>query len=310
MKHWLKLIRPLNLLLLAITQYCIDIFILQPNFNKYGLHFTLSEWQFALLVLATLLICAGGYIINDYFDVEIDAVNKPDKQIVGKFIAPKKAFNAYLMLSFLGLAIGAYLSFAIHFQNMITIFVIIIVLLYLYSTTFKGIAFLGNFIVSLFAAMSIIIVVLFEPSLYRLGRPGDYYIANLCIQFVNWIALFAFSLTMVREIVKDIQDIEGDKKHGGKTIPVIWGKRNAAFIGSFFLLLTTVALLVLNFSVLNTFGEFYLYYIIALAVFNVFIGYKLLSAATKNDFGFVSTLLKLAMLAGIVIMPLYFILEF
>lgn len=292
------------------TQYSIDVFILQPNFIKYGLPFTLHEWQFFLLVLSTLLIGAGGYVINDYFDVAIDAINKPEKRIVGVHIQPQNAFYGYLILSSLGLAIGVYLSVVIGNLKLITFFVVIIALLYLYATTFKRIAVLGNLIVAVLAAMSVLIVAVFEPSLYHLARPGDYYIAGICSDYIIGISLFAFTLTMAREIVKDIQDIEGDSRHNANTMPVIWGKRTAAAGAIVFILATAGALLFIYFSLLSNFNTLYLYYILALIALLMFIGYRLILASTKNQFASISSLLKIAMLAGLGLMPLYYLLEF
>lgn len=277
---------------------------------KYGLPFTLNEFQFFLLVLATALICAGGYVINDYFDVQIDAVNKPDKQIIGKKIAPEKAFNFYLILTVFGLGLGVYLSLAIDYWKLVTIFVVVIALLYLYSIAFKRMVFIGNFIVALLTAISVIIVMLFEPSLYNLARPGDYYIAGLCTKYIMGISFFAFALTVVREIVKDIQDIEGDRKYNAKTLPVKYGARRTVLIAELFLLVTIGGLLYLNFTVFNIFGNIYLIYILVLVAFLLFIGFRLFNAGTKKEYGVISTLLKISMVVGLGLMPLYYLLEF
>ncbi len=277
---------------------------------KYGLPFTLNEFQFFLLVLATALICAGGYVINDYFDVQIDAVNKPEKQIIGNKIAPEKAFNFYLILTVIGLGLGVYLSLVIDYWKLVTIFVVVIALLYLYSIAFKRMVFIGNFIVALLSAISVIIVMLFEPSLYNLARPGDYYIAGLCTKYILGISFFAFALTVVREIVKDIQDIEGDRKFNAKTLPVKYGVGSAKLIAQLFLVLTIGGLLYLNFTVFNIFGNVYLIYILVLVAFLLFIGFRLFTAGTKKEYGFISTLLKVSMVIGLGLMPLYYLLEF
>jgi 4-hydroxybenzoate polyprenyltransferase len=310
LKPWLQIIRPVNLVLLMLTQYCIDWFILQPNFTKYGIVFTLNEFQFFLLVLSTSLICAAGYIINDYFDVKIDAVNKPEKQIITKSIAPNTAFNVYLLLNGIGLALGVYLSIVIDYWKLITVFVIVIALLYFYSSTFKKMAFWGNLIVALLAAFSVIIVMLFEPSLYRLARPGDYYAAGLCIDYIIGISFFAFALTMVREIIKDIEDMDGDRRFGANTFPVVYGKSAAVIVASLFIIFTIAGLFSLSPSVLSDFSQIYLYYIAAVSLVLVFTGFKLWTAATKKEFGLLSNLIKITMVIGLGLMFLYYILEF
>ena len=310
MKHWLQLIRPLNLILLAVTMYFVDIFILQPNFNTYGILFTLTEFQFFLLVFSTVLICAAGYIINDYYDVEIDSINKPDKQILGKFIPLQKAFAVYLILSFIGLAIGAYLSFIIGFWKLVTLFVIAIFLLYFYSATFKRTPLLGNLIVAFLAGLSVLLILFFEPSLYRLARPADYYIAGLVTRYIIGVSIFAFTLTVVREAVKAMEDVEGDKKMQANTIAVKWGINASKLIAVAFLLFTIAALLYILFNVLSDEYVIYFYYLNALNLFLLFIIVKVIISKTKTQFSTISTLIKIAMLIGICIMPLYYLTEF
>ena len=310
MQHWIKLIRPINLVLLVATMYFIDAFILQPNFNTYGITFTLTEFQFFLLVLSTVLICGAGYIINDYYDVEIDAINKPQKQIIGKLISQKKAFTAYLVLSGLGLAIGIYLSLEIEFWKLSTLFVIAIFLLYFYSASFKRTPLIGNIIVAFLAGLSILLILFFEPSLYRLARPADYFIAGMVTKYLIGISVFAFALTVVREVVKTMEDVEGDQQMGANTIAVKWGMNVSKVISVIFILFTIIALLYILMQVLNRDNKIYFYYLNALNLFLLFIAFKIYSAKTKNDYTFISTLIKVAMVVGICIMPLYYILEF
>lgn len=310
MKPWLKLIRPLNLIILVATMYFIDAFIMQPNFNTYGIAFTLTEFQFFLLVFSTVLICAAGYIINDYYDVEIDSINKPEKQIIGKFISPQKAFTSYLILSGLGLAIGVYLSIIIGFWKLTTLFVIAIFLLYFYSSSFKRTPLLGNIIVAFLSGLSILLILFFEPALYRLARPADYFIAGMVTKYIIGISIFAFTLTVVREIVKTMEDVEGDKKMGAKTIAVKWGILTSKIVAVLFLVFTIAALLYILLEVLNRDHKIYFYYLNALNLFLLFIGVKIFTAKTKLQFNAVSTMVKISMLIGICLMPLYYFIEF
>lgn len=290
--------------------YFVDIFILQPNFAKYGIEFTLDEFHFFLLVLSSVLICAGGYIINDYYDVNIDRINKPVKQIISKSITQQQAFNAYLILSFTGLAIGTYLSIKIDFWKLVTVFVIAIVLLYFYSASFKRTPLLGNIIVAFLAGLSIILILLFEPNLYELARPGDYYIAGICTRYILGISIFAYTLTMVREIVKDMEDVEGDKQFNARTMPIAWGLTTAKIISNFFLIITIAALGYLYLNVLDREENIYLYFLLTITIFLLFIGLRIMTAKTKKEFGLVSKLIKISMVAGICIMPVYYLITF
>ncbi len=310
MKYWFKLVRPVNLIILAATMYFVDSFIMQPNFNTYGIYFTLNAFQFFLLVFAAICICAGGYIINDYYDVEIDSINKPEKQIIGKQISPKQAFNVYLILSAIGLAIGVYLSIYIDFWKLVTIFIIAIFLLYFYSASFKGMPLLGNLIVAFLAGLSIILTIVYEPHLYRLARPSDYYIAELVTKYTLGISIFAFALTMVREIVKTMEDVDGDGREGAKTIAVAWGLPVARIVASVFIVFTIVALLYIQkFVFANEVGILY-YYILFLSLCLFGIAVHLFIAKTKQQFHLSSTLIKVVMVLGICLMPLYYLIQF
>lgn len=306
----IQLIRPVNLLLLAATMYAIDVFILEPNFNTYGILFTLNAFHFFLLVLSTVLICAGGYVINDYFDVQIDAVNKPEKQIIGKKVTAAQAFNLYMVLSFTGLALGAYLSIKVDYWKLVTIHVVAMAILYFYSASFKKTPLLGNFLVALLAALSVIIIIPFEPHLYKLARPGDYYIAGLCTHFILGIAAFAFTLTMVREIVKDMEDVRGDRQFNARTIAVAWGMQTARIFALFFILVTLLAFGYLYNNILDHQFKAFLIYLVLMSAFLIFIGIRIAMAQTALQCKRISTLLKLAMLLGLSLLPLYFILQF
>lgn len=306
----LKLIRPVNLIILAVTQYFIDIFLLQPVFNKYGMIFTLSEFEFFLLVLSTALICGAGYIINDYFDVKADAVNKPAKLIIGKSVTPAFAFNMYMLLTGMGIAIGIYLSIAAGNWKLVTIHVISVFLLFAYSSSFKKVPLLGNIIVALLIAVSIIMVGVFEPHLYFLARAGDYYAADLCWHIIFSLSVFAFLLTMVREIVKDLEDMQGDKEIFARTMPIAWGINFSKAMAAFFIL-TTIGVAAYTLSELNSASKnIYFILLFVLAALLMYCLVKLFSAKQKKDYSTLSLLLKICMLTGICFLPLYFLLEY
>lgn len=309
LKAWIQLIRPVNIILLAITQYFIDIFILQPNFSKFGMYFSLNVFQFFLLVFSTCLICASGYIINDYFDVKIDSVNKPDKQIIGKYISPANALSVYWILTGIAFAVALYLSIFLHKIQLITVQGICIVLLWFYSVAYKKIPLLGNIIVASLAAISILIIGVYEPHLYNLEREGDYYGAGLCWKLLLGVALFSFLLTLVREIIKDMEDYEGDRIYSVKSIPVAWGMRAAKAISFSIMLIVIIIFLILTYRAPDT-SKNYLYYAAVLGIFFIYTAYLLLTARRKTDFTALSLLIKIDMLAGIFVLPLYYFTQF
>lgn len=310
MKNWLRIIRPVNLLILAITMYGIDACILQPNFTTYGIQFSMNEIHFFLLVLATVMICAGGYILNDYFDVQIDAVNKPAKVLIGQGIQPNTAFYVYMALSFVGLSIGTYVSIAIDYWKLVTVFVMAIALLYFYSAGFKRTPLVGNIMVAILSALSVLIIFIFEPHLYDLARPGDYYIAGLCTRFILTLSVTAFATTMVREIVKDIEDMEGDDQYGARTLPIAWGVTTAKVIAVVFIFVTLAALGYLFTNVLEPKGIAYLGYLIIVILANIITAGWLFVAKTQQQYHALSTWIKISMLVGLLILPIYLLTAF
>lgn len=309
-KDWIRIIRPVNLLLLAATLYAIDGFILQPNFNTYGIRFSLNEFQYFLLVISIVLICAGGYILNDYFDVQIDEVNKPSKVMIGKGIAPNSAFYVYMLLSFGGLAIGTYLSLAVGNWKLVTIYVMAIALLYFYSATFKRYPLIGNMMVALLAGISILMTFIYEPNLYQLARPGDYFIAGICTKFIIALGVIAFTSTMVREIVKDLEDMEGDDRYGAKTMPIAWGINIAKIIAVVFVLLTLLGIGYIFTNIIAAEGIIYGTYIGVMLGFWVAVSVRLFLSRNAKQYHTLSTMIKIGMLIGLLIMPLYSIVEF
>lgn len=231
MVNYLKLVRYKNLLVIAITQ-----FVFRYGFLKYkGLPLALTDFEFVLLVLATLFIAAAGYVINDIYDVETDEINKPNELYIDKLISEKNANILYVTLTSIGVALGFYIANVIDKPSFAVLFILISFLLYLYATTLKGIPLLGNFIVSILIAFSILIIGVFDiyPIMsYNLSEMQSYF--AILLDF----AIFAFMVNLIREIVKDSQDYEGDFQNDIKTLPVAFGKKTANYVAQAVLLIT------------------------------------------------------------------------
>lgn len=231
--YFLQLIRWQNIAIIILTQYLIRYCIIEPLLYSVGqgagMIFILQtgNFNFFLLVLSTVLIAAAGNVINDYFDLKIDRINKPEKIIVGRHIKRRVAMVLHIVLNALGLLIGAYVSLRIGLWKLALIHLFAVMSLWYYSTHFKYSLFTGNFIIALLAAIIPLIVGLFEiPFInYRYGQ----FLAEFKLNFnfiSYWVigyAVFAFLLTLAREITKDIADIEGDEYCGAYTIPIAWG---------------------------------------------------------------------------------------
>jgi len=299
MIKFFNLIRWKNLVLIALTQ----ILIKYALFESFNIELTLTTAQFTLLVLATLFIAAAGNIINDIYDIEADLVNKPEKVIVGKTISEKTALNLFIALNVLGVGIGFYLSNAIGRSGFAVIFVIISALLYIYASYLKQTLLIGNIIVSILVAVSILIVPVFDliPSITSSNRELYLDIFKITLNY----AVFAFMINLLREIIKDIEDVNGDYKAQMKTLPILIGRDRATmftFALSFIPLLAVVQYIVLDlYNNISAVVYFLIFVVGPMLYFTI----KVFSAEQKNDYQHLSNVLKAIMLFGVLSLLLY-----
>lgn len=259
----------------------------------------LADWQYGLLVLSTVLLAAAGYVINNIFDVASDTINKPNDVIIGKGISETRGYNIYFGLNITGVAIGFYLSNVIMRPGFATIFILIASLLYFYSTTLKQIMLLGNFVVALLLALSVIIIGIFDifPAT---NVDNQAQMASLFSILIDY-ALFAFMINFIREIVKDIEDVNGDYNQGMNTLPIAIGISRAAKIALGFAVIPFIlSLLYINkYFMENNLLIVTLYaFAFVLAPLLYFI-VKIFSAKSQKEFHHLSTILKLILLFGI-----------
>lgn len=268
-----KLIRIYNLLIVVLTQYMAYVFLIGPK-SDWKHHLTDTKHFF--LVFSTVCIAAAGYIINDYFDVKIDLVNKPDNVIIGKVIKRRWAILSHQVLNVVGLAVGLMLSWKVFLVNFISIST-----LWFYSERFKRQAFIGNILVAFLTALSLEILIV-------------YYQKNILLTSIY--ALFAFSITLIREIIKDMEDIRGDARYGCRTLPIIWGIRRTKILLYFFTAFFVFLLNFMAFSLKNT----YLMILFAGSILPfVWFTYALYRSDKKRDFSFLSRVCKIIMLIGV-----------
>jgi len=233
MMAYLKIIRPVNLVIIVLSQFLLREMVFVPLLKISGTAPQLDGWQFLLLVLSTVLIAAAGYVINDINDTGMDSVNKPSKVIAGRMIPLARAKNYYYALNAAGIAAGIVLSYTIGKWELSILFLIIATMLYYYTYKYQYLTFWGNFTVSLLAGATIAIVWLFEFFAFR-KDPEMFVEAFHAFRYLNIFtaayAVLAFLTTMSREITKDIQDRVGDAKNGCRTIPVRYGESTARLI--------------------------------------------------------------------------------
>jgi 4-hydroxybenzoate polyprenyltransferase len=300
-KAYIRIIRPANLLIMAIMLLLVKYCIFLPIFRENGLEGLMPGWQFLLLILATVLIAAGGYVINDVLDIELDRINKPGKQVIGRMISEETGNKLHFNLTAAGVVTGlifAYLSGNVFLG---IIFIIIATALFYYSFKYKYLPVLGNFVVALLAAMVVIIYWLFE--FYNLkSQPESFIAASTSFaqlnRFVLAFALFAFLTTFIREIVKDAQDVEGDARFGCRTLPVIMGTKKLRYL-LILLELIVVALLAWYHITLSHSGYHLMSYLLILpAIILIFAITKTVKAGDKTSFAHLSLVLKIVMVSG------------
>lgn len=292
---YLKLIRYQNLLMLALMQLLFRYGFLKLQNIPLALH----DWQYCLLVLSTVLIAAGGYVINNIFDQATDHDNKPNQVIVGKSITETVAYNIYFGLTIVGVGIGFYLSNVISKPGFASIFIMIAATLYLYATSLKQMMLIGNTIVALLLAFSVIIIGVFD--LFPVTNAGNQQLMADLFSVLLDYALFAFIINFIREIVKDLEDVDGDYNQGMNTLPIVLGISRTAKL----VLVLSFIPLALILMYINTYfmvNHLYLATIFSLvfivAPFLYFI-IKLATAKKSKDFHHLSTILKLVILFGL-----------
>lgn len=295
----LKLIRWKNLLLIALTQVLIKYALLEP----FASTTTLSNFEFFLLVLSSVCLAAAGNIINDIHDIEIDRINKPEKVIVGKAISEKTAYNLFFALNIIGVSIGFYLAMAINKGPFFSIFAIISILLYIYSSFLKQMLLVGNLVVSVLVAFTILLVGLFEllPAITKMNQSTQFTFFKILFDY----SVFAFMINFLREIVKDIEDVDGDYKEGIQSLPIVLGRERAAkiaFLLSFIPLAAIVYYTVTYLYHQQLAAGYFLMFLIAPMIY---VSIKLFNAETKKQFHHISKVLKLVMLFGILSLLLY-----
>jgi 4-hydroxybenzoate polyprenyltransferase len=281
----------------------VQVFIKYGLFLAFGTETELTNFSFALLVIATICIAAGGNIINDIYDVEIDRINKPNKVLIGKKISERNANRLFITLNITGVAIGFYLANTIEKPGFAALFIVFSALLYLYASYLKGILLIGNILISALVAMSLIIVALFD--LFPAITPQNQAVQSAIFKIVLHYALFAFFINLIREIVKDLQDINGDKKGGINTLAIAIGRKRTIMIVFTLGVLTVLGIVLYMYEHLYDQQVLLLYFLFAIVAPLLYFCVKTWDAETPKDYAFLSKLLKIIMFLGICSIPLF-----
>jgi 4-hydroxybenzoate polyprenyltransferase len=309
--HFIKLIRPLNLIIIAISMYGIawyfeGVFTIESTLG-------IKSFLFFLLVLSTVMIAAAGNIINDYFDIKADLINKPDRVIIGKFVKRRVAILSHWMTNFLAFSIAVYLSWRLQTYWYLFIHLLTINLLWYYSLRLKREFFIGNFLIAGLTALVPLLVGYYyfhirdinefptlENNFYPFAQSA---IANYTLLLTFAISGFAFVMNLAREIIKDMEDMEGDKKLRAKTLPIVLGITKTKWVSGI-VLSATILISASIWAVYSTIPLISMIpvFLCALLILVCFI--LLVISSTKSQFRAINHLIKLAMIFGM-LTPVY-----
>ena len=226
---FLKLIRLPNLIMIALLQFFLRTYFVQPIMNSFSLNLVLTDVQFYLLMLMTSLIAAAGYIINDYFDLKIDYVNRSENEIIiGNSIKRRVAMFLHVVLSGIGVLIGCYLAYALHIWVIALAPLLVVGLLWFYSTDYKRQFLIGNLVLAFLSIFPILILILFEPSIFQAYYSIEYrQVAILIFKVLLYYSFIAFGISLVYAILRDLHDLPGDEAVKAKTLPILAGEITA-----------------------------------------------------------------------------------
>lgn len=286
---FLNLIRWKNLLLIVYTQLVIKY----SFFTSFSTETNLTTIQFITLVLAVLFITAAGYIINDIYDIEADKINKPQKLVVTKYISVETAKKLYMYINTIGISLGVLISLSIQKPSLSFIFIVATLLLYYYSKKLKSLPLIGNFTVASLVTLNVFILVLFDLNNSIISNN------NFVLTTILIVSFFAFCINLIREIVKDIEDINGDYTFNMNTLPILLGRKRTKYIAT---ILSVFPLIILVLFVAFYSDEFRFasaYTIIFIILPLLYITLKLPKTSSKKGFHKLSNILKIVMFLGI-----------
>lgn len=309
MLSYLKMVRPVNLLIVAVTQYLVLFFLIRPMMLLNQCDLMTSHFDFALFVLSHVLLAAAGYAINDYYDTRIDSVNKPSKNVLLNGVAPKNAVTINYVFNAVACLLGFYCGWKIGFFKLGFLPLIVALALYFYALKYKRQFLVGNLVVAIVVAYSILVVWLYQ--FFAIKSDPVVFTAMMnsfmpITWFVTGFAAFAFLTTLIREIIKDIEDIEGDRADGCNTAPIKLGiKRTKQMVAGIIIFI----MLLLAFAQFMLYADYTLtcWYLMVVQGMLIFVLIKLMMAQEKADFHFLSVFAKFVMVAGLLATQLLYI---
>ncbi|MEO6489131.1 MAG: geranylgeranylglycerol-phosphate geranylgeranyltransferase [Ferruginibacter sp.] len=317
---FLKLIRWPNLLFIAITQWLFYFAVvdsLQINSTTISAAYPFNHLLFYLLIASSVLIAAAGYIINDYFDMHIDAINKPNKVVVDKAVKRRWAIAWHLLLSLLGILSSFYISYKTGTWIILIANILCVLLLWFYSTTFKKKLLAGNIIIAALTAWVIVVVYFYAGAgvlNYNGWHAGKYsFDIKKLFKFTMLYGGFAFIVSLIREVIKDLEDMHGDAKYKCQTMPIEWGVPVTKVFVAVWIVVCVAFLAVIQLYAWQSGWWFSTIYSLVLIIIPLlYILRELYKAVIPSDYHRLSSLVKFVMFTGIMSMiffKFYFIIQ-
>ena len=308
-----KLVRIQNLLFLAFIQLVMQKIIVVPLLQTFGFVTSLDNSMLALLIGASVLIAAGGYVLNDYFDIKIDTINKPEHLIVGNLITRRAAMILHQFLTGAGVLTGLLLAYFARSFTLGFVFIVVPGLLWFYSASYKRQFMLGNLVIAFNSALSVLVVGITQLAFLQKEFGKLIFETPIPTQFYAWIggfAVFSFLTTWIREIIKDMEDEPGDRELECRTMPIKWGIQRTKLFVLGLIVITNVALYFANYTYIPFSDPISVRYILfALTLPFIALGYLVFTAKNSADYHQASTLSKVIMLFGVLYSLIFYYMQ-
>jgi len=304
---FIKMIRLPNLFFIVLTQVLFHTAILDTILLPLGTRPSIDGLNFILLVVSSVLIAAAGYIINDYFDINIDQINKPTANVVDKIVSRRWAMAWHFVLSGVGILLSAWVAWRTGFWYILLGNFMCVVLLFGYSVSLKRKLLFGNILISLLTAWVILVIGLAEFTSPVFTSSKIVEASGKIIRISLLYGGFAFISSLIREAIKDIEDMQGDEKYGCRTMPIVWGVNSAKVYIAVWLVVILALLIILQVYVARFEWWWAMTYSIVFIIGPfVMIFLQLYNAKDQKDYHRLSNWTKLVMLTGILSMIFFY----
>ncbi len=308
-----RLLRIENLAFIAIFQYVLRYCVIIPLLVRFGVTPVLSDFHFALVVVSSVILAASGNVINDYFDISIDSINRPERLVVGTHVDRRTALKIHVLLTLIGVGIGLYLSIIFRKEIYALLYIAIPILLWFYSTHLKKMMLVGNLVISLMVALTGYLVISFETTALVRSYGENIVDADGCNQvwFYSLIfCVFAFFTNLAREIIKDMEDMKGDEACGCHTLPIEMGLGYSKFI-TIAINVCIAAMVLTNYYAIELFRsapylDLFIYIFIMIPIIAMCV--MVFRGKESKDFHRASRLSKVIMATGVLLVFVYRIL--